>query len=215
MRTIITIIVAIMAITLHSNAQISLGLKGGGNLSSVHFKDTSENRIAKSIVSFFTGGVMNIPVSKQLSIQPELLFTQKGLSIPDAWIDSRLNMNYLEVPVLLKRTFKTKTVKICVNGGPYAAYLAGANAVATLDGQKERVKMEAEDINSTFQRFDYGIVGGTGFLLKTGPGDITFDARYEFGLGNIEKSDPEMEVKDAAHNRVFSLSAGYLIPIGK
>src|SRR5574340_1295439 len=80
------------------------GVMGGMNLASFHGDGTDglSNR-----VGFLLGGWAKIPVSPLFSVQPELMYTQKGAKIsgPDGnggTIEASVKPSYLELPVLAR-----------------------------------------------------------------------------------------------------------------
>jgi hypothetical protein len=87
---------------LHSGvvyAQPSFGIKGGLNLSNLSIEDASDKNM---ITGLHAGVFLNLPVTKVFSIQPELLFSQKGTkwetggSLAD--IEAKLKQSYVDIP---------------------------------------------------------------------------------------------------------------------
>src|SRR6478672_2399236 len=109
-----------------------IGIKGGVNFSNF-FIDNVQDKNVKT--GFNLGLFAKLPVSKGVSIQPELLYSTKGAqasySNPLIGGDYRFNLNYLELPVLavfnLGKNFN-------IHAGGYAAYLTSANVKAEDNG---------------------------------------------------------------------------------
>ncbi|HMH21677.1 MAG TPA: porin family protein [Puia sp.] len=164
-----------------SGLTAKFGIKGGFNLTSLYVDNVSSEH-AKA--GFNAGIFAKLPVTKGLSIQPELLYSVKGAK--DTYSnfiqgdgEYRFNLNYIELPVLavinVARNFN-------LHAGGYAAYLVSANVKdvnsnGDIDG--------ASDLNAdNFKRFDFGLAGGVGFDID----HVTLGARYNYGLTQIGKS---------------------------
>jgi opacity protein-like surface antigen len=181
-----------------------IGIKGGVNFSNFFIDDVNDNN-AKAGLNL--GLFAKLPVSKGVSIQPELLYSSKGAKVsynnPLLGGEYRFNMNYLELPVLavfnLGKNFN-------IHAGGYAAYLTSANVKAEDNGSsnEELISFDEEQFN----RFDYGLVGGLGFDIK----NISIGARYNYGLNQIGEKDQSVlssEVLRNAKNNNISLYVGY------
>lgn len=156
------------------------GIKGGINLSNLYVNDVSDENMK---VAGNVGIYGKIPLTRGLSLQPELLYSSKGAkenynNFIQGSGEYRFNLNYIELPLLL-------TVNVVrnfnVHFGGYAAYLASANVKNVRDGNIQGVT----DLNAeNFNRFDYGLVGGLGVDVD----NFTIGARYNYGLRNIGQS---------------------------
>ena len=107
-----TVLLATAAISSAQAQDIRFGLRAGANYSNlsgnIKNEDTYNNKVG------FLGGVMlNVPLLADdlLSIQPEILYSQKGFENKPTEFSSVLgkqkregnvNYNYLDVPLLLK-----------------------------------------------------------------------------------------------------------------
>jgi hypothetical protein len=110
-KTIIIIIIAIIFMAYNIYAQESIdyrdkmqfGLKIGTNNSNV-WDSEGEEFNANSKFGLVFGGFVAIPIGKNLGIQPELLFSQKGFQATGKILGGGYNItrstNYLDVPVL-------------------------------------------------------------------------------------------------------------------
>ena len=131
-----------------------IGVEGGINLSS--FNGSSAGAVYASRLGFVGGGFLNLPLGSSLSIQPELLYAQKGGKING----SDFQLDYVEIPILLD-------VNIL---GPLGIILGPAfNAnVASTTGVT---------VNST----DVGLVLGAQIIASK----FLFSGRYEVGLTDL------------------------------
>lgn len=192
-------------------AQLSIIPKAGYTHYSVKFdSDYSDNIKFKG--GFLVGAGANIPISDLFSIQPELLFIQKGwreeysqdFGAGESYFDKELfTLNYIEIPVMFKFTFGSST-KFFVNGGPYFAFgLGGKNkfeysqtyqgVTTSVDGEKkikfgERPSNGQGDEMYIDNGLDIGGQAGGGVLIAN---RIVVEFRYSYGLTNLFDEDPD------------------------
>lgn len=184
----ILFVAALLLSTIYVNAQspvsnsgkitTTVGLKIGGNLSNLYVNEVSDENAKLGV---HAGIFAKIPVAKMFSIQPELLYSQKGsqLEYNNLFAQGRAsyNLHYIELPVMavinLGNNFN-------IQGGLYTAYLAGVTV------KNKGTSTSAYDFEKTinkdnFKSFDFGLAGGFGF-----DGDkVGFGARYSYGLEKI------------------------------
>jgi hypothetical protein len=159
-----------------------------------------------------------------LSVQPEILYSQKGFSSSATGVisyEGDYRLNYLEIPLLVKINFGGEKVKLYVNAGPSIGYLLSGRvngrgsflglAGATLDEPIEftdsptLLDITELDANRIEAGLNFG--GGLGYAIL-GNTALFVDLRYNMGLtdfNNLEQSK----------NRVFALTAGVQIPLGQ
>lgn len=157
----------------------SFGVKGGLTLSNLYADDV-DDRNTKA--GFQLGFFAKAPITPNFSIQPELLYSQKGamLEYDNAFASGKasFNLHYIEMPVLgvvnLGRNFN-------IHGGVYVSYLAGATVVNK--SSNEDFNFEEELDKENFESFDYGLAGGVGLDGKK----IGVGVRYNYGLKPVGK----------------------------
>lgn len=158
-----------------------IGIKAGLNLSNFYSDEVNDNNLKAGLNA---GVYAKLPVARGFSIQPELLYSNKGSkrSYDNAILgegEYRTNLHYIEMPVLgvinLAKNFN-------IHAGPYVSYLAGANITdLESDGSVEELaELNPENLN----RFDYGVAAGFGIDL----GPTTIGARYTVGMREVGKS---------------------------
>jgi hypothetical protein len=161
---------------------------------------------------FTLGAYASVPISAAVSIQPEVVYSQRGArsaaydysdmtADSDAppigvYISEKSRHDYLEVPVLLKLSPSPAGdfVRPIFFAGPSIGFLLGAKEVYDTDYK--------EYLNST----DFGIILGGGVEL----GRLSLDARYNLGLATIAR-DYEASfghVPGDVKNRAFTVTAG-------
>lgn len=165
-----------------SQAQVKFGGKAGLNLSTFSGDDADG---AKSKIGFNIGALVDIPVSSNFSVKPELVFSTQGAKDEDD-SDSKLNMNYLNVPVLAKYTSASGFFG---ETGPQLGFLMSA---------KSKFGGEDVDVKDGFKSTDFSWAFGIGYqMAESGFG---VNLRYNLGLSNL----PD-EGEGSFKNSVFQL----------
>jgi hypothetical protein len=176
--------------------QIGGGVKGGVTLGDVP-KINAELLDEPSATTtwrtgYAVGGFLAIRFAGGFSIQPEVLYTQKGVKIEMS--DSggsgevKLKADYVDVPILARYTFG-KGVRGYVFAGPSLDFKVSAKMKVGVLGQSEE-----EDISEEVENFEFALVFGGGVEL----GPLLLEARWSEGLSNIAKADqgePSTDVK--------------------
>ncbi len=205
-------------------AQVSVIPKFGINISNVAFDDNTWAEREELIG--FTGGVgLNYSLSDDgfLSIQPELLFSQKGFSAAGSAFgvnyDGTYRLNYLELPLLAKITFGGNAFKAYVNAGPSVAYLLsgrvkgrgnllgifGSNIDEAIQFTDDPNRLNITQLDAN--RIEAGVNFGGGIGYGFGNNSALFvDVRYNLGLTDFDKNQQ-------SKNRVFAIAAGVQIPL--
>lgn len=177
------------ATTPSTSSKIKFGLKAGLNIS------TLSNMDMKSKAGFYGGVFANIPVAKDFSVQPEVLYSAAGAK-GKGDTNTQLNLEYLSVPVM----FQYKALpNLYVEAGPQFNFL--------IDARLKKSASTGAFKNAT-QSFDFGIGLGAGYYFTK---NIGVNVRYTAGLSDIVKTkyqygyDREGSVK----NGVFQVGINY------
>ena len=204
------------------------GIKAGGGW--VKFigddadKFANESAPYEYLTSYTVGLGYNIKVNNNLSLRPEILYTEKGNMIK--WSDSYSEVDYteeydieittrmlwIEVPVLAVYHLTPKVNIFC---GPYLeSYLSGevkikVKATARMGGETysqsetDTEDLEADDINA----LNYGVVFGGGYTINP---KLSIEGRYSYGLSSLDKQPEnwddefgEYEVSDIRNSGIF------------
>lgn len=154
------------------------GIKGGANMSNLYSDDegVDDNNV---LWGFNAGVYAAFPISDNIFIQPEILFTTKGAELEYnsdfASGTSKFKLNYVEVPLLVRFDL-TENFNIHVGG--YASYLVSSKVTGDGDIEFDE-ELDADD----FERFDAGLSAGIGIKLNP----IGIGLRYNYGLTTIGK----------------------------
>ncbi len=196
--------------SLSAQAQISLIPKAGVTLSSISYGDEANDQAAK--VGFVGGLGVDIGIVENFfSVQPELLFIQKGEKYSAGGVETKATLNYLEVPVLAKVSFGGELIKAYVNAGPSLSMgLTGKNKVEGGEraGETDIRFGDASNDGRRYldSRFDFGLQFGGGIGIGIGPGAVLADVRYGLGLTDLTDAN-------RSKNRAFAFTLGYAIPL--
>jgi hypothetical protein len=162
------ILTAALFLFSHAQAQTAqFGIKGGLNASELHVEGNSS---LKTRIAFHAGILAHIHASETWAIQPEILYSAEGAKGKDGNTTSFLNLGYLNIPVLLQYMFDNG---FRIEGGPQMGFLVSA---------KTKTGGTSVDVKDNYKSTAFSIPLGIGYLTMNGLG---FDARYVFGLSNI------------------------------
>lgn len=139
------------------------------------------------------------------SIQPELLYAQKGFKMEEAGDKMTFRANYLNVPVLAKIAFGPEALKGFITAGPAVSYWMSGKSKYESGGETEN---EGYDFDDTDNRLDLGASIGVGVGYGVGAGTVNLDVRYGFGLSSVYDGGDDDDSK--LKNRVLGVSVAYL-----
>jgi hypothetical protein len=156
----------------------------------------------KTRVGIAAGGFVTIGISKNVAIEPEALFVQKGAKQTESGVETKLKLSYVEVPVLLKLRFPgSGTVVPHIYAGPYLGFKAGCNLTGTQGSVTVSAKCEDQAFDFKVKSTDFGATFGGGVDV----GRAIIDVRYDLGFSKIPDSSTDNNIK----NRAFYLLVGW------
>ena len=183
MKKISLLALAIVAgFYLHAQ-KINLGIKGGLNLASV--SDSENENDVRNRLGYHAGLFFNIPVTPQIAIQPEAVYSNQGTKydIDGSNDDLNVSLNYINIPVM---------VQAMVGRGFYAQagpQLGILTSVSDKVGDVQLNSISKDDFKTT----DVSLGFGVGYKGLSGLG---LDARYNLGLTNINNSGRSANIKN-------------------
>lgn len=206
MKKLIFLTILSFGLTAISHAQIAkTGIKGGLNLSSLSTDDNNDKNLK---VGFHVGVFSKIQLSDAFAIQPELLFSSKGIRVNyDESIiangESKFSLNYIDVPIKLvfnlSEDFEFQL-------GPYVSYLVNAKTVTDAEVLNYfQIDSDDEIDRKHFNSVDYGLSAGMAFDLDP----LIIGINYNIGLNQVAKdNDVSYDFLGDAKNRVIQLYLG-------
>ncbi len=220
MKKITFLWIALLLLTV-SSVTAQIGLKAGAtlsNLSQEAFEDDIDDFEEKSTHGFQAGLFAELPISDVFSIQPELIWMQKGgktlyTQIAGQEVERNLRYNYLEVPVLAKvkaGSTDGSGIGLFFYGGPFISYALNGNISTEIGEEKlEDQDIEFDDTDNQ-RRIDWGAAFGLGVNL----GALALDLRYDLGINNLLDDDLDTGGADDEtylRTRSIGLTLGFVL----
>ena len=192
MKKLLFLLSTLLILATAQAQQVTVGLKAGGNLASL--RNTGAINDISYKLKFHGGLLFNFGLSSLLSVQPEVIYSQKGFEYKNARTSAEGKVNYIDVPLLLK----INSGSLFFEGGPQISFLTSA---------KLKTGATETDTKNWTKSTAFGVAAGLGFRASQG---VFLSLRYQTDL-----SEPYARVLNQpseARNVVFQLSLGYLLP---
>ena len=125
------ILLAVMVlIAVPAKSQIKFGIKGGLNISSVHF---NKDLVGKDNVTGFNIGPMVEVMAPIMGVgfDAAILYSQKGIGVKS---EKDIKTDYIDVPVNLKWKFGLPIIKGYLAAGPYVGFRVGGDKLWDIPG---------------------------------------------------------------------------------
>ncbi len=193
---------------------LRFGVKAGANLSNLAGdlvnQDQYKNRWG------FQGGVMlNFGLGDILSIQPEVLYSQKGFKYADQQVTSPIGTfrntgsvryDYLDVPVLVR----VRAAGVFFEVGPQYSYLMNVSTdrTQTLNGNVVGNSGSGTSNLDNVRRNELGYVGGLGYQAENG---VMLGVRYSGAFTDFAKDGYSNNEFRNARNSTFQAYVGVLL----
>lgn len=173
----------------------TIGVVGGLSSAKIVISGPGVSISFDSRTGFVAGMGLTQRLDDALAVEVDGLYVQQGLDASSNDATVRLNIDYLEFPVLLRYRFPTSSTIPFLAGGAALAYKARCTG-ALSQGEVSVSEGCGEDVNM----WDYGLLAGGGITS----GALSASVRYFWGLGDII-DDPDANMR----NRVLMLMLGY------
>lgn len=188
-----------------------LGVRAGIAISDQHI-DPDDNVETSSLLGFSAGIMVEINVTGRFALQPELLFVQKG-AYKDEFLpiqEVRWQADFKQNSLMLAVMTRYDIVQFGESGGlylglsPFFSYgmdvLVEGETITPTTSREIDDSVKNRDVQ--WRRADYGI----GACLGVRFGNFVIDARYNYGLANIERVDDD---NVTINSRSILLGVGY------
>jgi hypothetical protein len=172
-----------------AKAQFQFGAKGGLNFATITGSDAGD---VSTRVNVNLGVYARLPLAERISVQPELVYSNQGAS----YNNGSVAYNYLNIPVLL-RCYAGSGFSIFT--GPQVGFLLGAHYKK--DGNSINIK-------NVYNSGDFAWAVGLGYKIPATR--LGIDARYNFGIANIEDRQKTGST-GSIRNSVFQLGVTYTL----
>lgn len=189
--------VALMAVwAMPAQAQLKFGIKGGVNVSSVHFSNFSKNFGSENVTGFHIGPMLEavMPVFG-VGVDAAILYSQKGVGVGS----EEIKTDYIDVPVNLKWKFGLPILKGYLSAGPYVGFRVGGDKFWEIPGAiGEQWKTET---------FSAGLNFGVGIELIR---HLQVGFNYGLGLTDNYKLETRNNSYKDGKNRGWAITAAIL-----
>ncbi len=194
-------------------AQFVFGVKSGATKAWEDYGDVATPDGANIHINGFQLSAMAYyKLSPNFWVGMEPGWVERGAACEPGFIifneDTKLFLNYLEVPVLVATQVPIYKRKLYLRAkaGFGAAYIASAfREVRDLNNveptTRNHLSFDGED---AMNRWDYGVHGGLALSYAIGKHEVLLDGNYYYGL-------PDVDAFFTSRNRTLNLSIGYLI----
>lgn len=201
-------------------AQVSIGLKAGGALSGHTFEGIGMGE-GEFVKPTYLGGLfVAFPLSDNFSVQPEVLYANKGSQSSSGF--TRYNLHYINIPIMLQYQVLEK---LTIEVGPEFGYLlsAGTNNESEsffLGPTFPDFPSFNDQLLVSYRDLDMALNLGVGYALSDrwsvnlrynlGLRDITDEFEVLFRPANEPGGEPETILYSGpSYNRSLQLSVGY------
>ena len=200
-----------------SSAQtgVRYGIKGGYNLATFSGPDSKSSEYKSG---FSAGGFLNFGVADIISIQPELLYSQKGASIANfQGTDARFKstIGYLDVPIMVRVNTGDNGQGLFFELGPQGSFVLHNRDFTQTGNTRTQVtdNTSTDDLNKVV----LGYAAGLGYQLTSG---LSLGLRYTGDFSQVYKDGASKNYTSAlytngngknpnVHNSVFQFQVGY------
>lgn len=200
--------------------EVQAGMKAGVNFSTSTGADAGMDQ---SITGIIGGGFVSINLSKWVSLQPEIIFSQKGSKVDtrrvfvysptDSVIQDGTFTNklpYVEFPLLFKVNIANESDFLpSLYVGPSFGFRASPTIKfegTVTDSSGTRDFEAKESASDVIKGTDVGLVIGGSLAIESGGGLVFVEARYTKGLNSYYIDEANVELK----NSVISVMLGLL-----
>ncbi|GAB3636405.1 porin family protein [Hymenobacter arcticus] len=194
---------------------VRFGLKAGANLSNLS-GDLANQSQYNNRVGFHGGVMVNFGLANDLvSIQPEILYSQKGFKYADQSVTvlgntyrnaGSVRYDYLDVPILVR----LKVSGVFFEVGPQYSYLMNISTdrTQTYNGSVVGTAGSGTSNLDNVNRNELGYVGGLGFQSSQG---VLLGVRYNGAFTDFAKDGYSNNDFRNARNSAFQAYVGFLL----
>lgn len=189
-RVYLLILALVVWMAVPAQAQFKWGIKGGANISSIHFSDLPETFSTDNLTGFHIGPTIELMAPFiGLGFDASIMYSQTGMEIGTQTVKS----DYLNVPVNLKWKIGIPAVKVFAAAGPYIGFRLGGGKI--WDVLSDQIESKS---------FSAGLNLGAGVELIE---HLQISATYQLGLTDNYSIK---QLKIDGKNRGWMISAAIL-----
>lgn len=180
---------------------VRFGVKAGPSYTKFRGVDPAQLSSASNAyrLGFHAGVLAEVKVTDTFSVQPELLYSQKGAK--NKLVSEIYDVfSYLDLPIMVKA--RLGETGFFLEGGPQFGYLLRATSTF-MD--------YSYNVRDSYEKVDVGYAAGLGYQLASGP---LLGFRFNGGLTRLNQpiiSGGQIRATENMWNNAFQLYAGYLL----
>lgn len=188
-----------------ANAQVRFGFQGGSYFANQYMDNPG--KVTSHTSHGLTGGlILEVPVSDNFSLRPQLNFTAKNFFYRFVGNYSHeYELAYFQVPINLTYHFASPFGKWYLGGGPVVS--KGTGGWYTVNNVKTYVVYDGESNSKSealhYKKLDFGVNGCAGFQSEQG---VFIDVSYEYGMIDVSTQE-----SNNVHNKGLSVKVGYIV----
>ena len=212
--------------TTNSSTNIVIGAKLGGNLTYLWGRGTDYVSV-KPFPGIHVGGYIRYSLTEKLSIQPELLFSTRGISV-QKYVGNSDDGFYVNDPIFttagyeVDRPYSSKTklnifyidLPVMVQYGVIPNLRIHAGPVISLNvwdqyprtRTSDNVRIKSDKSYSKIEPFEFGIALGGAYNFELMGHKLTAGARYTLGLTRINQP---VRANDDLRSSMFQIFLAY------
>lgn len=183
----------------------AFGVRAGLNLANMTAKDDEETYSDdfEMLIGLNLGVSATFEISSGLKFETGLGLSQKGFKISEGDVTGTYRVNYLDIPLTMKKSFAGD--KVFVQAGPYLGFAISGKSKAKFDGETtdEPIDFGTDKEDDDQKRLDFGLTFGAGAMVTD---KIQVGLSYGLGLANVS---PYSENGYKETNQVIGITVGY------
>lgn len=182
-----------------SAQSFEIGVVAGLNSSGVstddpEFSDTQRRS------AYIGGAFISVGLLDYLSIRPEVVYSQKGVSVIEAPFQFDINVDYIEVPLLVKLTTPRPVgfIRPHLLAGPALSF----QSACWIYDSEDDDDYDCDELDVNVEAQDFGLVVGAGVDAELGRAVASIGGRYTIGTRTVDADPDPIDI----NNRVWSLT---------
>ncbi|MEP6905445.1 MAG: porin family protein [Gemmatimonadales bacterium] len=203
--------------TAQKSGDITIGVMAGVNFATVHQDPQSSDVTFGYRTGLLAGGFLGYQVNDVFSIEPQVLYSQKGSKVKGTGVNSSLEggikIGYIEIPVLAKFWIPVSDSQMrpFVFVGPQAEFKVSCTAEGAILAVTGSTDCDNTGSEIKLKSTDFGGTAGAGIQFRAGNQVVRVDGRYTLGLTDINDSGDTRSIK----NRTFAVTVGLGFPLAR
>lgn len=206
---VVALCISLYALTV-SHAQIRVGPVGGLNFKHQVFKSNTYafDALFKSRLAFNAGAISELVLSKRLSLQAELLYSQRGGYYKTEGVfvseEFKSDLSYISLPFCLTYKHDVRGAFLIAGAGPFIEKLIHSSHSYYHNGvniENGPLRVGTNNYTAQLKPWAAGIKVKAGFELKRGMYMVAF---YDIGTSDV---NPQFTV---TRNKTYGIQWGYI-----